>query len=646
MSSRDDVGCTDLQVSELLTAAMQENMAAYQSLLAQKAHSRDFSQKSSFFDAVILTACDECQAETYKEILNERKERGRLPNTRCASAYFNALSVPRLEMVAQRYTSLAASRVNLVRSGMNLEAKETSTFFTRKNMFLFCDAQHANCTSQGKILLVHAGGFSKRLPNVSAIGKVFTALPIGDTPMTALELKLASYVHVAQKMLPGVFVCAADAIELIDDSSRTLTFDRNGFIALAHPSSLAVGTSHGVFVLDESGKKFAVSAQTKIEQSSCDSCYISKCNKFLHKPSIQEMQIEEAILPETDTVYTDSAFFFDMQTANYLLEFLDENSNLSCEIDAYGDFLQALGTNSTSNYCRNTENVIAVVDDLISVRQRLYDFLNDRKIPLHVAICTKGLPFHISITDPYCFNFRIEVSLAFHKRIFDPILHVDVQVSPKTHFRDYFRNELRLEQCIASVVHDTSSMEIPDNVCIMTSRLDENVTIQPHVIIEASIIPAASRIGRRTLLSCCQFESVVRIPEKTLMHTMAVISGALENVGIDETFKDKAKRNLAGEQLSFCGVTLHTVMKLLGLTLDDLWPNSLTTEVVDLWNAKLFRTAPSAQQSAHDALETIHSLKNNGNDKELGQLTRFSMAQLVVIKDTKGCLRLFDVFGE
>jgi fucose-1-phosphate guanylyltransferase len=42
-----------------------------------------------------------------------------------------------------------------------------------------------------------------------------------------------------------------------------------------------------------------------------------------------------------DEVYTDSAFFFDRSTAKSLLQFYTANKPLQCEVDAYGDFLQA-----------------------------------------------------------------------------------------------------------------------------------------------------------------------------------------------------------------------------------------------------------------------------------------------------------------
>lgn len=43
-------------------------------------------------------------------------------------------------------------------------------------------------------------------------------------------------------------------------------------------------------------------------------------------------------------VYTDSAFWFDAETREILLALYEDLAPVTVEIDAYGDFLQALGT--------------------------------------------------------------------------------------------------------------------------------------------------------------------------------------------------------------------------------------------------------------------------------------------------------------
>ena len=65
-----------------------------------------------------------------------------------------------------------------------------------------------------------------------------------------LELKLAMYIEFPQRMKPGMFVSSADCIELYD-LSGDWSFENTGFTALAHPSPIEIGTTHGVYVLDK-----------------------------------------------------------------------------------------------------------------------------------------------------------------------------------------------------------------------------------------------------------------------------------------------------------------------------------------------------------------------------------------------------------
>lgn len=77
---------------------------------------------------------------------------------------------------------------------------------------------------------------------------------LGNPIYQTLELKLAMYIEFPQRMPPGIFVTSADTIELyVLDGNWN--FNSKGFTSLAHPSPIEIGTTHGVFVLDESSVK-------------------------------------------------------------------------------------------------------------------------------------------------------------------------------------------------------------------------------------------------------------------------------------------------------------------------------------------------------------------------------------------------------
>ena len=77
--------------------------------------------------------------------------------------------------------------------------------------------------------------------------------------------------------------------------------------ALAHPSSLYIGTTHGVYVMPERG------SQTLVD--------LSPCLEVLQKPSVEKMRKLGAVLDNggEEIVYSDSAFWFNMATMKKLI---------------------------------------------------------------------------------------------------------------------------------------------------------------------------------------------------------------------------------------------------------------------------------------------------------------------------------------
>ena len=65
-----------------------------------------------------------------------------------------------------------------------------------------------------------------------------------------LELQLASFIEFPEQMNPGIFVVASDILVLFN-SEGELSFTKPGVTALAHPSPIIIGTTHGVFALSD-----------------------------------------------------------------------------------------------------------------------------------------------------------------------------------------------------------------------------------------------------------------------------------------------------------------------------------------------------------------------------------------------------------
>lgn len=246
-----------------------------------------------FWDVVAITAADEKQELAYKQQLSEKLKKRELP----LGVQYHVFPDPAGTKIGNGGSTLCS-----------LECLES-----------LCGDKWNSL----KVLLIHSGGYSQRLPNASALGKIFTALPLGEPIYQMLELKLAMYVDFPSNMRPGVLVTCADDIELYSvGDSEYIAFDQPGFTALAHPSSLAVGTTHGVFVLH---------SDSSLQHGDLE---YRQCYQFLHKPTIENMHRFNAVhrqrsfgqqnlsggdtdcLPlHTEYVYTDSLFYMDHKSA-------------------------------------------------------------------------------------------------------------------------------------------------------------------------------------------------------------------------------------------------------------------------------------------------------------------------------------------
>ena len=99
---------------------------------------------------------------------------------------------------------------------------------------------------------------------------------------------------------------------------------------------------------------------------------------------------------EQEYVYTDSVFFVDWRTAKNLYDFSQRIQPIDCEIDAYGDFLQALGPEASADYTENVANVTKETSSLISKRKKIFEFLKGTQ--LNVLLLNESKFYHLGTT--------------------------------------------------------------------------------------------------------------------------------------------------------------------------------------------------------------------------------------------------------
>ncbi|XP_074650012.1 fucose-1-phosphate guanylyltransferase-like [Tubulanus polymorphus] len=454
-----------------------------------------------------------------------------------------------------------------------------------------------------KILMIHAGGKSQRLPSASALGKIFTALPIGEKFTQMLDLKLAIFMPFVKKMSAGVFVTCADDIVpySLDADDANWSFENEGFTVLAHPSVVELGTKHGVYVLKDVDKLNEDKAVEMVE-----------CLRVLQKPGVESMRETNAIVraPNSDVVYTDSAFFFDRKIARDFVEFYKTKGPVECEIDAYGDFLQALGPNSNRAYIENVSNVTRSHDNLRRTRDALYDLLEGTAI--NVVLLKNSKFYHIGTMKEYIENFTGNDQFA-----------ADIDLN-RDNFNAYTGTRTNCSGCI---IH---------------SCLTGDSVIAESSVVEFCHFNSPVTVDANTILSNCEVTNNdvnrIHIPGQCFMHTLPVISNnrvhyvtIVLEIGTDL----KTKINLNDPScILYLGRSLFDWREDFG----EIFPEG-SAGYSSLWEARLFPVRPTMTESFLLALSIWINFRDGRRDElRLEGVPRLSLADVLCGKDVKSML--------
>ncbi|XP_006831099.1 PREDICTED: fucose-1-phosphate guanylyltransferase [Chrysochloris asiatica] len=542
-----------------------------------------------FWDIVAITAADEQQELAYKQQLSEKLSSKQLP----LGVKYHVFADPPGAKIGNGGSTLCA-----------LQCLE-KLYGDKWNSFT--------------ILLIHSGGYSQRLPNASALGKIFTALPLGNPIYQMLELKLAMYIDFPSRMNPGILVTCADDIELYSlGESEFIRFDKPGFTALAHPSSLTVGTTHGVFVLEP----FNHSEHRDLEYKCC--------YRFLHKPCIETMQQCGAVFKarhfsqqafagdntrslklDSDYVYTDSLFYMDHASMKKLLAFYEKIGPLNCEIDAYGDFLQALGPGATIEYTRNTSNVTKEESELIDMRERIFYLLKGTS--LNVVVLNNSKFYHIGTTEEYLFHLTSASSL---------------------------KSELGLKSIASSIFP-----EIPEycgkTPCIIQSILDSKCLVAPGSVVEYSRLGPDVSVGENCIISGCYVITKTVLPANCFVCALSLkmsrhLRYSTMAFGVQDSIKKNVKTFSDLKLLQFYGVSFLSCL--------DIWSLSLTEELfsgnktcLSLWTARIFPVCSTLRDSVTTSLKMLNAVKNK-SAFNLNSYQLLSIEEMLGYKDVEDML--------
>eukprot|EP00257_Ricinus_communis_P018611 XP_015577372.1 bifunctional fucokinase/fucose pyrophosphorylase [Ricinus communis] len=242
------------------------------------------------WDAIVLTAASPEQAQLYEWQLNRAKRMGRIATSTVTLAVpdphgqrigSGAATLNAIYALAQHYHLHLAPEVANAENG-SFDNEEVIMKMVR-----YVGRKH--------ILLLHAGGDSKRVPWANPMGKVFLPLPYlaaddPDGPVPLLFdhiLAIASCARQAFKNQGGILTMTGDVLPCFDASA--LVIPDNASCIITVPITLDIASNHGVIVASKNG------IQT-------ESYTLSLVDNLLQKPGVEELVKNQALLDDGRTL--------------------------------------------------------------------------------------------------------------------------------------------------------------------------------------------------------------------------------------------------------------------------------------------------------------------------------------------------------
>lgn len=314
-------------------------------------------RKPSFikWDYLILTASNEEQARTYREQIDYRLAQGLLP----AGTHYAVLPDPDGKRVGS-----GGATFNVLRY---IAEQEPS-------------ADPAGLFKGRRILVIHSGGDSKRVPQYSACGKLFSPVPRqlpNGYASTLFDEFVIGMSGVPSRIPEGMLVLSGDVLLLFNPLQ--IDFNYHGAAAISMKEHVQTGKEHGVFLND--GNDYV--------------------GQFLHKQSEERLRELGAVNSQDNVDLDTGAVIMDTDLLQSLYGLIstdgrtDEQKfsefvNEEARISFYGDFLYPLARSATLEQYYREAAEGTINERLLGCRTKIWEALSPFSMKL---ICLSPAEF-------------------------------------------------------------------------------------------------------------------------------------------------------------------------------------------------------------------------------------------------------------
>lgn len=470
------------------------------------------------WDMVILTASNEAQAEIYRHEIENRRAARQLPD----GVHYAVLPDPEGKRVGS-----GGATFHVLRYIAEQNPEEKDHFAGKR------------------ILVIHSGGDSKRVPQYSVCGKLFSPVPreLPDgRPSTLFDEFMICMSGVPSRMKEGMVVLSGDVLLLFNPLQ--LDFQYRGAAAISIKAPAETGKDHGVFL---SGSGDLV-------------------ERFLHKQSVETLQSLGAVNESGRVDLDTGAIALDAELLNALYglistencidpakygEFVNERARVSF----YGDFLYPLAQASTLEAFYEEAPEGERTPELQNCRKKIWEALSGFSLKL---ICLSPAEFiHFGTTGELLSLVTEQIGdyefLGWKKQVVSNAPEDAVYAAHKAY-------------------------------------VGRRAEIGPGAYLENSFILGETAVGEGAVVSNLRLDGQ-RIRPHTVAHGLRLLDG--RHVARIYGTHDNPKGTLEGNA-SFLNTTLSRFLEQNGLSPADLWEDETAHT---LWEAKLYPACGEMQEA-------------------------------------------------
>ena len=491
------------------------------------------------WDYIVLTASNEEQAQTYREQIEYRLKNHQLP----AETKYVVLPDPEGKRVGS-----GGATFNVLKY-IAEQSPEADDHFANK-----------------RILVIHSGGDSKRVPQYSAIGKLFSPVP-RELPngyaSTLFDEFMVAMSGVPSRIKDGMLVLSGDVLLLFNPLQIDLQYQ--GAAAISIKEHVSTGKNHGVFLNDGNGF----------------------VGKFLHKQTEETLTALGAVNEQGNVDLDTGAVVFDTSLLNALYSLISTNGAVDAEkfakyvndqarISFYGDFLYPLAKDSTLEdyYKEAAEGTIN--QQLLDCRTQLWEVLHTFSMRL---LCLSPAEFiHFGTTRE--------------------LLKLMTEDIGDYTFLDWNP-------------HVITTAKEEDAYGAYNAYVGKRAKVADDTYLENCYVLENSSVGSGSILSNVKLRNE-SIPENVVLHGL-MLQGGKHVVRIYGVLDNP--KSVYEKDAPFLGTTLPEFVKNNGLAMSDLWAD----DEHYLWFANLYPVCDTMQEAVDFAQILYKMAANIASEAEIAQ---------------------------